>query len=185
MKKLPVFIFLSFFLLKIDVGNAQIFSARDGEISFFSSTPLENIDAHNKSVNSFINISKKEILFIVPIRSFEFKKKLMQEHFNENYMESDKFPSASFSGVLLGDFDVTKNGVYEVTASGNLKIHGIEKKISEKGKISVTDGTFTLESAFSVLLNDYNIEKPKIVYQNIAERIEIKIKMNYIPYKKK
>lgn len=177
-----VLLFIFFFIY--NTGNAQIFSVKEGDVSFFSTTPLENIDAHNKNVNSFINTTKKEILFIVPVRSFEFKKKLMQEHFNENYMESDKFPSASFSGILEGDIDFSKNAVYDVMATGTLKIHGVEKKISEKGKITVKDEGFTVEAVFSVLLKDYNIERPKIVYQNIAESMEIKINMNYIPYKK-
>ena len=177
-----ILIFSLFFI--VNIGKAQIFSVKDGDISFFSTTPLENIDAHNKSVNSFVNTTKKEILFIVPVRSFEFKKKLMQEHFNENYMESDKFPSASFSGLIEGDIDFSKNAVYDVTATGTLKIHGVEKKITEKGKITVKDGGFSLESVFTILLKDYNIERPKIVYQNIAESMDIKVNINYIPYKK-
>lgn len=164
--------------------HAQIFSVKEGTISFFSKTPLENIDAHNKSVNSYLNTTNNEILFIVPVRGFEFKKKLMQEHFNENYMESDKYPSANFTGKIEGITDYTKSGEYEVKATGKLKMHGVEKDISEKGKITISEGMIKLEAAFVVALKDFNIERPKIVYQNIADNIDINLNINYTPYKK-
>jgi len=184
MKNLLVASLLFFSLFCSDKIFAQVFKSNSGEISFFSKTPMENIDAHNTSVNSFVNTTKKEIVFMVPVRSFEFKKKLMQEHFNENYMESDQFPSASFSGNIQGDIDFSKPGIYQVTAIGKLKMHGVEKEIAEKGKITVSEDHFNIEAKFNVLLKDYQIEIPKIVFKNIAESMEVKVNINYIPYKK-
>ena len=98
-KEIIFFIFISF---TIHV-NAQVFKSNAGSVSFFSEAPLENIDATSNNIVSVINTSTNEIVFLVPISTFQFKKKLMQEHFNENYVESDKYPKASFNGSWTGD----------------------------------------------------------------------------------
>ena len=93
----------------------------------------------------------------------------MEEHFNEKYMESDKFPMATFKGSIKDAVDLTKNGDYKVTAAGKLTIHGVEHDITAPGTVSVKDGQISIQSDFSVLLREYNITVPQVVFQNIAE----------------
>lgn len=164
-------------------GHAQLFQAQNGEISFFSKTPLENIDAISKNVNSIINATTNEIAVQVRVTTFVFPNKLMQEHFNENYLESEKFPMASFKGKIKEDVDLKKAGTYPVSASGVATIHGVTKPIELKGTI-VSDGTnLTLTSQFSVRLQDYQIDIPKIVFAKIAEVIDVQSKIHFTPKK--
>ena len=106
---------------------AQIYIAKTCEISFFSSSPLENIEAINKAAKPLLNIATNDIQIKIAISAFVFAKPLMQEHFNENYMESDKFPNAIFKGKINEKLDWTKDGEYKVTVTGKLSIHGVEK----------------------------------------------------------
>lgn len=160
-------------------AHAQLYQAQNGEISFFSKTPLENIDAVSKSVNSIINAATNEIAVQMRITSFVFPNKLMQEHFNENYLESEKFPMASFKGKIKEAVDLKKAGTYPVTASGTASIHGVTKPIELKGTI-VSDGNqLQLSSQFDIRLQDYQIDIPKIVFAKIAEVIEVKSKIQF------
>ena len=180
MKKLIFIFFLSCFLK----SNAQIYSVKEGKITFFSKAPIENIEGTNTSVNSFLNTTTREVIFIVPITSFQFKDKLMQEHFNENYMESNKYPTATFNGKINEAVDLSKDGTYPVTVTGKLKIHGVEKEITEKGTALVAAGQIKVESEFVLMIRDFKIEVPKLVFQNIAENITVKANLTYVPYKK-
>src|SRR3546814_551825 len=99
--------------------QAQVYQSYKSETSFFSKAPLEDIEAHNDGGASVLNTGTQEIVFVIPIRGFEFRKSLMQEHFNENYMESDEYPTATFKGKLQG-FDPSVENPQEVTASGTL-----------------------------------------------------------------
>jgi len=105
----------------------------------------------------------------------------MQEHFNENYMESDKFPTASFKGKINDNVDLTKDGTYKVTASGTLNIHGVEKPRDIEGSVTVKGGNVSLSSNFRVKLEDHKIERPSVVFQNIAETIDVKINATLKP----
>ncbi len=162
-----------------------IFVATGGSSSFFSETPVENIDAHTTSVTSVLNTNKNEVLFTVPMRTYKFKKSLMEEHFNEKYVESEKYPNASFKGTINETIDWTKDGVYSVTATGVFNLHGVEKTLTESGKLIIKDSKITLESNFIIKLVDYKIEVPKLVASNIAEEIPIKLSCLYQPYQKK
>ncbi|HRY32344.1 MAG TPA: YceI family protein [Bacteroidales bacterium] len=156
---------------------AQKYITKNGKISFFSSTPIENIEAHNKQVNSALDATTGEFVFKVLMKSFAFEKALMQEHFNENYVESDKFPNATFNGkiVNLSEINFSKAGVYPVTIQGDLTIHGVTKKINEKGTVEVKDGKVNGKAKFYVKPADYNISIPKTVMKNIAESIEVTV----------
>lgn len=177
---------LIFFLISFFNGIAQqIYTCKQGEISFFSEAPLENIEAHSKSINSFLNIATKEIAFIVPIRGFKFAKALMQEHFNEKYMESDKYPNATYQGKINGDADLTKNGTYEVTSKGKIMIHGVENEIMQSGTMTVKNNEIALSCNFMVAIKNYNITIPKLLFQNIADTINIKMNVGYVPLQKK
>src|SRR5690242_744137 len=113
--------------------KAQVYTAKSGSASFYSEAPLENIEANSSSVQSILNTTTKSVAFIISIRSFQFKKDLMQEHFNEKYMESDKFPNATYSGKINEDLDLSKDGTYDVTSTGKITMHGQEKQITVPG----------------------------------------------------
>ncbi len=172
------------FLVVLKGANAQIFTAKSGEASFFSEAPLENIDAKTKSVNSILNTSSKEVVYIIPITTFQFQKALMQEHFNEKYMESNKYPDAKYRGKINEELDFTKNGTYSVTSAGILTIHGVDKNHTEKGTITIKGDSIFVESQFNVLLKDHKIQIPTIMTKKIAEQVLVKIKAAYVPYKK-
>ena len=161
--------------------NAQKYFTRTGKISFFSDAPIEKIEAHNSKATSVFDTVSGRIEFAVLIKGFQFEKALMQEHFNENYMESDQFPKATFKGNItdLKAVDFTKDGEYEVTVSGDLEIHGVTKQIEAPGKIIINNGQISGKSSFEVEVADYNIEIPSIVRENIAKVIVVKIEVDY------
>lgn len=167
----------------LNMVHAQNFFTKNGMVSFFSKSPLENISAANNQVVSVLNTATGDIRFSIIIRGFQFKKALMQEHFNENYMESEKFPKATFTGTVtdISRVDLTKDGDYSISVSGDLMIHGVTKKITTPAVIAVKSGKFTTNATFRVLLSDYNISIPKLVENNIAKTIEIKVDCNYEP----
>lgn len=158
-------------------ASAQKYMTRTGKVTFFSSTPLENIEAFNNEVSSVIDSKTGEMAFIVPIKSFKFEKALMQEHFNENYMESDKFPKADFKGKItnLEAVDFSKDGSYTVKATGKMTIHGVTRDISVPGTITVKGNTATVASKFNVQPSDYDIKIPGMVANKIAEQIEVTV----------
>ncbi|MGE5356596.1 MAG: YceI family protein [Deltaproteobacteria bacterium] len=168
--------------INITIGinlDAQKFITKNGIIKFRSDAKLEKIEAVNKQVNCAYDLSNNNIVFKVLIKSFEFEKALMQEHFNENYLESDKFPLATFSGTLSG-FDknnISKKGSYNVIVEGKLTIHGVTKQVKEKGSLEIKDGKITATSGFNIKLKDYNIKIPNAVFNKVAEEINITVEM--------
>jgi polyisoprenoid-binding protein YceI len=156
---------------------AQKHITKNGRIRFYSETPLEKIEAINSQVNSALDISTGDFVFKVLIKSFEFEKALMQEHFNENYMESGKYPNATFSGKIsnIKDINFTRDGSYTATVDGNLTIHGITKKIVEKGTIEVKGGKIISKAMFNIKPKDYNISIPGAVVAKIAESIQVNV----------
>jgi polyisoprenoid-binding protein YceI len=169
-------------LLTLGLGSvqAQKYITKNGHIRFFSSTSVEDIEAHNRQVNSALDQQTGDFVFKVLMKSFQFEKALMQEHFNENYVESDKFPNASFVGKVLNikDIDFAKNGSYNATVEGELTIKGVTKKVAEKGTFEVKDGKVTGKSTFNVLLSDYDIKIPNTVASNISKSIQIDVDVN-------
>jgi len=159
----------------------DVFMTRHGQISFFSKTPLENIDAVNNEVSSALNLQTGEIGFAVLIRSFHFERALMEEHFNENYMESDNIPKASFKGKIDNPAAViiSKDGSYNVTADGDLTIHGVTKKVSVPGTITVKGGQLELSSKFKIVPKDYNIKIPSLVADKIADAMNVSVDCKY------
>jgi hypothetical protein len=165
---------------------AQKYITKNGHIKFYSETPMETIEAHNRQVNSALDISTGDFVFKVLIKSFEFEKALMQEHFNENYMESDKIPDATFNGKItnLAAIDFTKDGKYNADIEGDLKIHGVTQKVNHKGTFEVAAGKITGKSVFIVLPADYKIKIPNTVVNNIAKEIQVTVDVNLEPLKK-
>ena len=161
--------------------KAQKVYTKNGNISFFSKSPLENITATNNQVMSVLNTQTGEMQFSALIKSFHFEKALMQEHFNENYMESSKFPKSTFKGSVsdISKVAMAKDGTYPVVVSGDLTIHGVIKKVSTPGTLTVKNGVISGKSVFSVKLAEYGISIPKLVKDNIAENIEITVNCTY------
>lgn len=167
-------------LLCIQV-NAQKIYTKNGNISFFSKTSLENISADNNQVTSILNQQTGELQFSVLIKAFHFKKALMEEHFNENYMESDQFPKAVFKGMIadISKVNFTKDGSYPVIVNGDLTIHGVSNKVSVPGTIIIKAGVVSSSANFPVKPADYKISIPKLVKDNIAESINISVNCSY------
>lgn len=176
-------IFLSTLIVTVIFNSsfAQKYYTKNGNISFFSTTSMEDIKADNNQVMSVLNAQTGDLQFSVIIKSFHFKKALMEEHFNENYLESGKFPKASFKGTVsdISKVNFTKDGSYPVTVSGDLTIHGATQKISTPGTISVQAGKIKSNAVFKVALADYNISVPKVVEKNISKTIEITVNCLY------
>ncbi len=160
---------------------AQKIYTKNGNISFFSKSPLENITADNNQVMSVLNTQTGEMQFSVLVKGFHFEKALMQEHFNENYMESEKYPKSTFKGNLadVSKVNFKKDGTYPVSVIGDLSIHGVTNKVSVPGTITVKGGNITSNAKFTVRLADYKISVPKVVRDNIAENIEITVACRY------
>lgn len=169
--------------LGINQAGQGIYVCKNAAVSLYSKAPIEDIDAHSDKGTSVLNTTTGDVAFAVPIRSFKFEKSLMQEHFNENYLESDKYPQASFKGKLNTIPDVSKDGTYPVTATGVFEVHGVKQNRTIPGKITVSKGDVSLTSEFMVACKDHKVEIPKLVFQNIAETIRINVSAVYTPYK--
>ncbi|RPE14001.1 YceI family protein [Chitinophaga lutea] len=173
-------------LLLLSAFNAaaqDVYSCRNATFRFFSSAPMEDIEATTKQGVSAINVKTKTVYFKVPINTFQFRKKLMQEHFNENYLESEKYPFAEFKGKVLDEVDLTKDGSYPVTVEGALNIHGVTKNYREKGTLTVKGGKINASAKFNVRVADHNIKIPTLVIKNIAEVVEVTVNADYQPVK--
>lgn len=157
--------------------------SKSGTVSFFSKTSMENIDAVNKKATAILNTETGAMDFAILMKAFEFKKALMQEHFNENYVESDKFPKATFKGKIenLSAINFKKDGTYNAIISGDMTIHGVTKKVKTNGTFTVKGGKISGSSVFNLLLADYNITIPAAVKDKIAPEIKITVDVNYEP----
>ena len=155
----------------------------EGVISFYSHTAIEDIAAKNQQVSSVIDAESGELAVIVKMTNFQFEKKLMQEHFNENYVESEKFPKATFIGRVLNhsEVDYLKEGEYDVQVEGDLTIHGKTLKVTTEGSIEVNSGGIIARTKFLLNPEDYDIKIPKVVRRNIAERLEITVELHCRP----
>jgi YceI-like domain len=174
------------FILSITFINAQgKFYTKSGKISFFSATSVENIDAANKSVVCLLDSKTGNLQFVVLMKGFEFKKALMQEHFNSDYVESDKFPKADFTGKIMNNngVDYQNNGTYSAYVEGKLTIHGVTKDVEATGTVTVKDGKLIANCTFNVVLTDYEIKVPKLYRDNISRSIKIMVDCSLDPLK--
>ena len=157
------------------VYSQNLLKGKDANISFFSTTPLEDISASNKFVALVIKPSTGAIQISAQNRGFTFEKALMQEHFNENYMESEKFPQSTFSGKINETVDYSKDGTNNVTVKGKLTVHGVTKDVEISGKITVVKGKSSIYAKFPIKVADYGIKVPTLVVQKIAESVDVTI----------
>ncbi|WP_240337017.1 YceI family protein [Rufibacter psychrotolerans] len=167
-------------------GQSRYYT-RTGFISFFSKAPLEDIEAQNRQVVSFLDLKTGDMVFSVPMKAFQFKKALMQEHFNENYVESDKYPKATFKGKVLNiqAVNLAQDRLYKVQMEGVLTIHGVDRPIRTDGTLEVKGKQLLGKSTFSVTPQEFNIEIPFLVREHIAKRIAITVNVVYVPYVEK
>jgi len=165
--------------------NAQSkYMTRNGLIRFEAEGPIkDDIKAVNNQGACVLDATTGDILFKIPIKSFVFKKALMQEHFNENYMESHKFPTAELKGKIegLNAAMLQKTGVQQVMVAGKMTLHGVARDIREKGTLEVKDGKIMLRSNFAVALADYNINIPKMVEDKLAKVAQVNLSMDLTP----
>jgi polyisoprenoid-binding protein YceI len=164
------------------MGQAQNrFFTKTGTIAFTAGTPLEDIDATNKSVTSIFDASTGQIEFAVLVKGFEFRRDLMQKHFNENYLESEKFPKATFKGKFddVTKINFKKDGSYSIAVKGTLDIHNVKKEVEVLGIIQVTNGVISSSAVFKVVIDDYGIKIPGAVKDKISPTVEIKVNCTY------
>lgn len=165
--------------------SAQKYFTREGKISFSSEAPVEKIEANNHSATSVLDVETGKMEFAVLIKAFQFEKALMQEHFNENYMESSKFPKAIFKGEIvdLSAVNFSKNGTYPVKVKGDMTIHGVTNALEASGSITISNGQISASSDFEVAVADYNIQIPAVVRDNIAKTVQIAVRLDYQLFK--
>jgi polyisoprenoid-binding protein YceI len=167
--------------LSISVHAQHIYSSKSATISFFASTPAEDVEATSTKASSVIDTKTRNLIFKVSNTTFQFPKKLMQEHFNENYMESDKYPASTFKGKIRDDIDLAKDGTYQVMVDGSLDIHGVSKNYQTKTTLVVSKGTITAKTAFKVKVEDHQIKIPTLVFAKIAQIVDVQISAVYQP----
>jgi polyisoprenoid-binding protein YceI len=154
----------------------SVYNISKGSIIFSSDAPLELIKAESNELKGVIITDRKEFAFSVMVRSFKgFNSGFQKEHFNENYLESDKFPDATFKGKIIEDVDFTKNGLYAVRAKGILTVHGVPKERIIKSDMTIKNGAIFIKANFTVLLADHNIPIPKVVHEKLASEIKVEV----------
>ena len=165
-------------------GFSQIYVGEKCKITFFSETKLENIDATNSVTKPVFNSKTGDFVIQAQQNAFVFKSAFMQEHYNENYMESEKFPYAKFTGKVKETIDYTKDGEYKVTMDGTLDMHGVALPRTISGTIIVKGGTITMDSKFDVKVADHKIKVPSLYVEKIAEVINVSFHTDMVVFKK-
>lgn len=178
-----LFIVLLAWISIANQAGQDLYICKNAKITLYSSAPVEDIKAVTSAGASVYNAASGDLNFSVAIHSFQFDKSLMQEHFNSDYMESDKFPRAIFKGKIDDHIDVSKDGTYPVKVTGQLTVHGITQPRTIPGVISIKNGVISMASEFMVKCADHHIDIPQIVFHNIAESLKINVSATYSPYR--
>jgi polyisoprenoid-binding protein YceI len=181
MLRKPIILFLVLTLSLSYVNAPNLLTVTTNTISFRSDAPLELIKASSNQLKGVVNAEKKQFAFAININTFKgFNSPLQQEHFNENYLESDKYPRATFEGKIIEDIDLQRDGIYSVRAKGNLFIHGIVQERIIKCEITIKNAVVSVKSNFTILLADHNITIPKVVHEKLASEIKVEVKADLI-----
>ncbi|CAN5828429.1 hypothetical protein BH11BAC4_BH11BAC4_07060 [soil metagenome] len=168
--------FLLLLLFSTSHTFSQLFNSTVGIVSFRSDAPLELIKASSKEMRGKLDVAKKTFAFTVKVRSFDgFNSPLQKEHFNENYLESNQYPDAYFSGKIIEDIDFTTDGTYSVRAKGILFVHGVTQERIIKSSITIKNGNLKIVSNFTIQLIDHNIPIPKVVHEKLASEINVEV----------
>jgi hypothetical protein len=183
--KYSLFIVFSVFLFSMTSQAQERFYTKNAKVNFFSETPLEDIEAKNKSAVAVLDSKTGNLQFSLLIKGFEFKNEEMQEHFNEDYMESDKFSKSEFKGQIVNNSAVNyaKPGTYNVQVKGMLTIHGVTKEVQTNGTLKVDNGSIKSNSTFTIAVADYGIVIPRLVRDKIAKNVKITIDAELDPLK--
>ena len=178
----PAILFLLTILLSSNANAPSlIFSVSSGTIVFKSDASMELIKASSNQLKGIFSAEKKQFAFTVNINTFKgFNSPLQLEHFNENYLESDKFPRASFEGKIIEDIDLSRNGAYTIRAKGNFTVHGVVQERIIKCEMTIKNGIVSIKSNFTVLLSDHNISIPKVVHEKLASEIKVEVKAELV-----
>jgi hypothetical protein len=177
MQKRIMVLIKALLLVTVMASGQDKYFTKNGKISFVSKGNIETIAARHKGITCVLDAKSGAMQFAVLMKGFEFAKALMQEHFNENYVESDKYPKADFKGMVVNNSEVnyTKDGSYAAKVKGKLTLHGVTKEIEVAGKITVLQGKLQLNADFTILLSDYGIKIPSIVKENISNTVTITV----------
>jgi len=170
-------------LLSTNQAGQDIYTCKNARITLFSNALIEDIKAVTSTGLSVYNATTGELDFSVAISAFQFDKAFMQQHFNSDYMESDKYPKAIFKGKIQEHIDIFKEGTYIVNAAGDLTVHGVTHKRTIQGNLTVKNGIIYMTSEFMVKCADHHIDIPQILFYHIAESIKINVSATYSPYK--
>jgi len=180
------FLLLTLITVSTSLNAQKVFFTKSGNVDFFSKTPVENVEARNNQVVSFIKTEKGTLSFGLLVKSFKFKNALMEEHFNENYAESDKFPKAKFKGTItnLSDIDFNTDGSYKANIEGKLTFHGVTQNVKTVANLDVNGDGVHATASFFAKPSDYKINIPSIVREKIAKEITVNVNIDYKIYKK-
>ena len=181
MKKIALLL-ISLTLLINNSQSQDIWKTSEGTVSFFSSALLEDIYAESKKFAGAINTKTNVVAVFVKINTMQMENKLQQQHFNEKYMESDKFPKGTFKGKVVGDIDWEKDGKYTVNVVGNLEIHGVSLERTIPVTIIIKGDNISVESKFKVKIEEHKVKVPKLVFNKIAEIVDITLNATFLPY---
>ncbi|MBK9792310.1 MAG: YceI family protein [Sphingobacteriales bacterium] len=182
MNKQNSFTIAFIFLLQVMFAQSEKYFTRNATVTFTSVAPVEKIISENKVSNCILNTQTGDLALKVVIKSFEFEKQAMADHFNNDYLNSDKFPNATFEGKITTPLDYKKNGKYNVTVDGKLTIHGVTKQVKQSGIIEVSAGKIIARSKFSILLSDYGVIVPNDYLKKISNTVDIDINAVMTPY---
>jgi len=182
MKKL--LLTLGVLVVFMSTSFSQVLVCKNGNISFFQETLVEDIDGRSTKLVSVIDTKTNIIAYKVEMASFLFEKSLMQDHFNENYVESSKYPHTIFKGQISETIDWTKDGTYPITATGMMSMHGVTKTITEKGTLTIHNGEVTIHNMFSIKFTDYRVEIPSLLIKQLSDAVEVTVNCTYTPLKK-
>lgn len=179
MKKHLIITFMLIITASVSFAQEKYFT-KTGKINFFSKAPLEDIEAKNKTATAVIDSKSGAVQFAVQMKGFEFEKKLMQQHFNENYIESDKYPKGEFKGTITNnsEIDYTKDGSYNAKVKGKMTIHGVTKDVETTGTVKVAGGKLDVSSTFNISLSDYNVKIPAVVKDKVSNSIKVSVNCN-------
>lgn len=167
----------------VPLASGQKYYSKTGRISFVSDAPLEKIEAANSNAMIVMDATNGAIECAVLIKGFQFAKALMQEHFNENYMESHLFPKGLFKGTItnIREINLVRDATYKASIKGDLTLHGVTRPMVVSGDIMVKAGKIAVSSTFDFLVADFGIEIPKVVRDNVAEKVKVTVHADLLP----
>ncbi|MFK7921585.1 MAG: YceI family protein [Bacteroidia bacterium] len=175
-------LFFFFCLLATSPLLSQIHLTQSGFVTFSSNAPLELIQAESDELQGAIDPAKNTFAFSLRMVSLDgFNSELQREHFNEKFIESRFYPKATFSGKLIERIDFSQNGSYEIRAKGVFEVHGVEQERIIRATLTIADDIWSVKSNFKVLVADHDITIPQVVFQNIAEEIDVAIDIQLLP----